>query len=100
MQEKVYQFLNKSGTITTPLVRLADVNSELGELSKEVLKETNYGAKKYDLPNEAIATEYGDLLYSTIALGIELGLNLEDCLELVLKKYNNRLEKKGHIGSK
>ena len=99
MQEKVYKFLEKSGTKTTPMVRVMDINSELGELSKEILKKTNYGKTSYSIPDAAVQMEYGDTLFSVIALGVELGLDIETSLGVALKKYEARLEKKGHIGS-
>ena len=98
--ENVAVFLDKSKTATNPLIRLTDISSELGEVGKEVLKASAYGK---DIPvlqdNTSFKEEYGDLLFSVLALGIENNIDPSEALELVLNKYNKRLETKGHIGS-
>ena len=98
--KSVVDFLVKSKTDTTALIRLADISSELGEVSKEVLKASDYGR---DIPilkdTASFKEEYGDLLFAVLALGVENDVDPSDALELVLKKYNTRLETKGHIGS-
>lgn len=98
--KNVDKFLAKSKTDTTALIRLADISSELGEVSKEVLKASDYGRDTPILEdNASFKEEYGDLLFAVLALGVENDVDPSDALELVLKKYNTRLEKKGHIGS-
>ena len=99
--KNVAEFLAKSKTDTTALIRLADISSELGGVSKEVLKASDYGR---DIPilqdNNSFTEEYGDLLFSVLALGIENNIDPSVALGIVLEKYNKRLETKGHIGSK
>ena len=98
--ENVSVFLEKSKTATTPMVRLTDITSELGEVSKEVLKAGNYGRNTPILKDiDSFKEEYGDLLFTVLALGIENDVDPSEALELVLNKYNTRLETKGHIGS-
>ncbi len=99
--KSVDDFLFESRTATTPFVRLADINSELGEVSKEVLKATNYNTNcNVNLDNnDKFREEYGDLLFSVLALGVENNIDPSEALSIVLKKYNVRLKSKGHIGS-
>ena len=98
--KNVVEFLAKSNTETNALVRLADISSELGEVSKEVLKASDYGRDTPALKdNTGFKEEYGDLLFTVLALGVENDVDPSEALELVLKKYNTRLVKKGHIGS-
>ena len=98
--KNVVEFLAKSKTGTNALVRLADISSELGEVSKEVLKASDYGRDTTVLKDAAsFKEEYGDLLFAILALGVENDVDPSEALELVLKKYNTRLETKGHIGS-
>ena len=99
--KNVVDFLVKSKTATTPMVRLTDISSELGEVAKEVLKASNYGRNTPILKdNVSFKEEYGDLLFTILALGVENDVNPSEALEIVLEKYNKRLETKGHIGSK
>ena len=99
ISEEVREFLNVSKTFSDTFVRLADIQSELGELSKEILKATRYGKTETPTRHESIEDEYGDLLFSALALGVELKADPEYCLKKSIEKYNKRLEKTGQIGS-
>ena len=99
ISEEVREFLNVSKTFSDTFVRLADIQSELGELSKEILKATRYGKTETPTRHESIEDEYGDLLFSVLALGVELKTDPEYCLKKSIEKYNKRLEKTGQIGS-
>lgn len=97
LQEKIQKFVEKY-KLDSPLeFRVLDLTSEVGEVSKEILKMTNYGKNSLDKNNE-IESELGDVLYSLIVVANKLDINLEEALNLVLKKYNKRL-KKGSAGS-
>ncbi len=80
-----------------PEHRVLDTLSELGEVAKEILKMSDYGRKPLEY-REQLKTELGDLLYSLITIANSFGVDLEEALELVLKKYETRL-KKGSAGS-
>ena len=99
ISEEVREFLNVSKTFSDTFVRLADIQSELGELSKEILKATRYGKTETPTRHESIEDEYGDLLFSVLALGVELKADPEYCLRKSIEKYNKRLEETGQIGS-
>ncbi|MFH1971702.1 MAG: MazG-like family protein [Patescibacteria group bacterium] len=97
IQEKVQEFAKKNKLDSPPEFRVLDLVSEIGEVSKEVLKMTNYGTKPLQKNNE-VKSELGDVLYSLITLANKLDINLEEALDLVLEKYQKRL-KKGSAGS-
>ena len=78
--------------------RVLDAVSELGEVSKEVLKMSNYGRTELK-PNTAITSELGDLLYSIIGIANHFDIALDDALEDVLTKYQKRIAKIGDVGS-
>lgn len=78
--------------------RILDIQSELGELAKEYLKNSKYGTKNFDL-TEDFKLEYGDVLYSLLSLGNEVGLNAEEELDKVLEKYRKRIIDKYSMGS-
>lgn len=85
--------------INSPVeVRIIDLTSEVGELSKEVLKGTNYGNKEFKKTNEW-DSEIGDVLFSLICIANQTETNLEDCLNYVLNKYEKRFASKGDLGS-
>lgn len=98
-QNKIKEFCKKYNLEMNPEERILDINSELGEISKEILKSTNYGRDtKNKIDKEAILLEIGDLLYASIALANSLDIDVEEALDKTLKKYENRL-KKGSPGS-
>ena len=78
--------------------RIVDIQSELGELGKEYLKNSKYGTEKFDLVDD-FKMEFGDCLYSLFSLANETGINAEECLDLALKKYKQRLKDKQSMGS-
>ena len=97
MQEKVEEF-NKGRSPLSVEHRLLDIQSELGELSKEVLKSTNYGEKDFEM-TAAFKEEFGDVLYAVLSLANEQGINAEESLDIVIRKMKERQARKNHIGS-
>ena len=97
-QHKVKEFTKDKGIASKVNVRIIDLVSEVGELSKEVLKGTNYGSKEFN-SSEEWKSELGDVLFSLICIANETDTNLEECLKYVLNKYEKRFADKGNIGS-
>ena len=101
MQEKVRDF-NKNKTChkkQMPIcARLLDIQSELGELSKEYLKNSNYGTSNFET-NHEFKMEFGDVLYSIMSLACELSIDAENCLDMALEKYRDRIKKNNFMGS-
>lgn len=101
MQNKVNNFNDKMNCHKNPMpayARLMDIQSELGELSKEYLKGSNYGTKSFEIHDDFIL-EYGDTLYSMLSLANELGFDAENSLDRVLQKYQDRIDKNGSMDS-
>ena len=101
MQNKVKIFNDSRNIQLKPMpvsARLLDIQSEMGELAKEYLKSTKYGMKNFDLTKD-FELEFGDALYSLLSLANELNINAEKCLDLVIKKYQDRLNNKKDMGS-
>lgn len=95
LQQKVKEFC-KRYSLGSPLEhRVLDTRSELGEVAKEILKMSNYGRKQLKFKKE-IKPELGDLFYSLITIANYFNINLEQALNMILKKYKKRL-KKGSI---
>ncbi len=98
IQDKVNRFAKDMGISTSVNIRIIDLVSEVGELSKEVLKGTEYGIKQFR-NTEGWESEIGDVLFSLICVANETDINLENCLNYVLDKYEKRFANKGDLGS-
>lgn len=101
MQKKVEEFNKKRNCHLEPMpvhARLMDIISEMGELAKEYLKHSDYGAGEFKV-DEEFKLELGDVLYSTLSLAEELNLDASECLDKVLAKYQARIDKKSTMGS-
>ena len=101
MQEQVADFVARYGLDTPLPYRLLDLVSELGELTKELLKATEYGNRPMEpasLP-PAWEDELGDVLFSLICTANATGVNLDDALTAALTKYRKRLDARGGAGS-
>ena len=97
LQEKIKKFCKENNLESPPEHRILDLMSELGEVSKEVLKMSDYGRKKPEF-REEIKSELGDALYSLITVANSFDVDIEDAANIVLEKYKKRL-KKGSAGS-
>lgn len=99
-QKIVLDFCNRYRIDCSLESRLLDVISELGELSKEVLKASDYG-KKPDIDcTEDLILEFGDVFFSLNCLANTLGIDMNKALELALAKYEKRFIERSSISSK
>lgn len=98
LQKLVRDFMRSELKPTPAHAWLLDLESEVGELAKEWLKDSDYGRGELAL-GEAWAEEMGDVLFALLALAEETGVDLEASLRVVLKKYARRIKQHGHSGS-
>lgn len=98
MQEKVRAAAARYGLSNDPAVRALDAASELGELAKEILKATGYGAHPL-LPESGLLEELGDSLFALLNLSSALGLDASCALSGALAKYEARFRARGEIAS-
>ncbi len=98
MQKMVAGFAESHQMSREPWVRFLDLSSEVGELSKELLKASDYGAKRAE-PTPTMEEELGDCVFSLLCLADSLGLDAAAALEGSLKKYELRFQTTGKIGS-
>jgi NTP pyrophosphatase (non-canonical NTP hydrolase) len=92
IQTKIENFCIENNLTGKAEVRLLDLVSEIGEVSKEILKSSDYGKREYEV-NESLELEVGDLFFSLVTLANSLQIDLEEALEKVLMKYRSRIEK-------
>ena len=98
LQRKVSNIVKKNELETNLETRLLDLVSELGELSKESLKSSDYGKEEFKYTDEWV-NELGDVLFSLICVANNTNVDLETALNKALNKYKRRINKKGDIGS-
>ena len=92
IKKKVDDFCKQNNLSNSPEFRFLDLVSEVGELSKEILKSSDYGKKKIQL-TENMKSEFGDILFSLITTANAFDVNLETELNSVLEKYERRMTK-------
>jgi NTP pyrophosphatase (non-canonical NTP hydrolase) len=73
-----------------PMELLARLTEELGELSREVQHKYGTKKKKKTEVEKEIADEIGDFFFVLICMANAEGINLQESLQNVLKKYNTR----------
>ena len=97
-QQKVADFVDAHDLRTGAEHRLLDLVAELGELSKEALKATNYGRGPF-IPDEKWDDELSDVFFSLVCLANSTAVDLEKGLDAALAKYGRRLKERGEAGS-
>ncbi len=73
-----------------PLVNLARLTEEVGELAREMNHRFGPKKKKPDEPEADIALELADVLFVLIVLANQMGLDLHDALDRTMTKYQVR----------
>ncbi len=99
MQKKVKEFVDKHQLESNETIRCMDLVSEVGELTKEIIKGSDYGSKEFSITDETIL-EIGDCMFSMLALCNLLDIDATHALDLSLEKYNQRFQKNKTISSK
>lgn len=92
------EFNREHDLALTPEHRVLDLVAETGELSKEVLKASDYGDDPVELTRE-LADEFGDVYYCLLSLADELGIDPEAALASSLEKYRDRASEGDGVGS-
>ncbi|OYR40903.1 nucleotide pyrophosphohydrolase [Halorubrum sp. Ib24] len=96
-QDRVAAFVAEHGLETDLAYRVLDLESEVGEVAKEVATSTDYGS---DPDAAAIASdELGDALFALLALAETADVDAGDALAESLAKYERRLDASADAGS-
>ena len=98
IQSRIARFTAEHNLETNAQARLLDMVSELGEVAKEMLKGSQYGAQPY-AQTPAWEEELADVFFSLLCLANTTKVDLETALEKVLSKYTARLNVSGDAGS-
>lgn len=73
-----------------PLVNLARLAEEVGELARELNHRYGKKTKKADEPEGDVALELADILFVVIVLANQLDVDLQTAMERTLEKYRVR----------
>jgi NTP pyrophosphatase (non-canonical NTP hydrolase) len=73
-----------------PLVNLARLTEEVGELARELNHRFGPKTKKKDEPEGDLALELGDVLFVVVVLANQLGIDLDEAAGRTLEKYRVR----------
>jgi NTP pyrophosphatase (non-canonical NTP hydrolase) len=73
-----------------PLVNLARLAEEVGELARELNHRFGPKTKKPDEPEGDVALELADILFVVVVLANQLGIDLDEALGRTLTKYRVR----------
>ena len=73
-----------------PLVNLARLTEEVGELARELNHRFGPKTKKADEPEGDIALELGDIIFVCVVLANQLGIDLDEAVARTLGKYRVR----------
>lgn len=73
-----------------PLVNLARLTEEVGELARELNHRFGPKTKKADEPEGDLALELADILFVVVVLANQLDIDLQTAMERTLAKYRTR----------
>jgi NTP pyrophosphatase (non-canonical NTP hydrolase) len=73
-----------------PLVNLARLTEEVGELARELNHRFGPKKKKADEPEGDVALELADILFVLVVLSNQLDVDLQEAVERTLEKYRVR----------
>ena len=94
LQARVHRLNQRIGGEWQPQWQLLWLFEELGELSREMQKKEKLPAKLHtdniETIHENIKEEFGDVIYGIISLSKSLGLDILDCLEYSIEKFEER----------
>lgn len=97
-QQQVAEFLRRHELSRDPATHALDLVSEVGELTKELLEATDYGERPSRF-GSGLLEEFGDVLYSLLALAEICDIEADEALRGALRKYERRLAERGKVGS-
>ncbi|MFC5133231.1 MULTISPECIES: MazG-like family protein [Haloferacaceae] len=96
-QDRVSAFVDEHGLEADLAYRVLDLESEVGEVAKEVTTSTGYGSNPEDAA--IAADEIGDCLFALLAVAEAADVDAGDALDVALEKYEARIDETGGAGS-
>jgi NTP pyrophosphatase (non-canonical NTP hydrolase) len=98
LQDRIKKFCEENNMKCSSEARMLDLVSEIGEVSKAILKSSKYGKQETTITDN-FKEELGDTLFSLICLANQFDIDLKNETNLILEKYQKRISEKGFAGS-
>jgi NTP pyrophosphatase (non-canonical NTP hydrolase) len=77
---------------TAPEWSLLDMGAQLGDLTRALLKQTNFGREEIQLPPELTHEKIGDLMFAIAYFAHLHNVDLEIALHDSIKRFEKKLE--------
>ena len=93
-QKKAWEtaiYPNKGNNLVYPMLGLGGESGEVLEKMKKIIRDEN--SKVSEEKKQELKKELGDVLWYLAAISTELGLDLEDVIQVNLKKLASRKER-------
>lgn len=98
LNKKLDDYVRSNNLDMAVQYRCLDLVCEVGELSKEVLRSTQYGRAEF-VTTDAWVDEFGDVVFALLCLASSTSTDIEEALNRTLQKYSERLAATGTVGS-
>ena len=85
-------FIARHNLETAPQWSLLDIGAQLGELTRALLKQTNFGREDIQLPPEIAHEKIGDLLFAIAYFAHLHNVDLETAMHDSLARFEEKLE--------
>lgn len=96
-QATVAAFVHQHDLEAPPAYRLLDVVAEVGEVATDAAESTGYGSDPAELTISA--DEFGDVMFSLLALAAAADIDAGAALEASMAKYEARIADSGTAAS-
>lgn len=88
------EFIARHNLQTEPVFSVLDVMAQAGELSRALLKDTNYGREPADSEAPLIREKIGDLMFAVAYLSSLYGVDPEEAMWQSVRKFEEHLEER------
>lgn len=86
------ELLSRHDLKTAPEWGLLDIGVQLGELTRALLKETNFGRENAPLPPEIAHEKIGNLMFAIAYFALIHDVNLETAMRDSIQRFETKLE--------
>lgn len=89
------EFIARHDLETAPEYCVLDIMAQVGELSRALLKETNYGRTAVDGQSESVREKIGDLMFAVAYLSSRYDIDPEAAMWQSVRRMEAKLEVPG-----
>ena len=92
-QKRIINYMYKHDLSCDATNRVLDLSSEVGKLSKMILKNTNYGKEEFKI-NPEMQDQVGEIYLVLLELANDMGLDLQDSFKRAVERNDIKLSDK------